>query len=207
MAPPGFRLCLLLTRAACAHPPLEVLEAAIAGGVDCVQLREKDARESALWTWGRELMQACDLLQVPLVVNDNVEAALALGARGVHLGQDDMHPDDARALLGRERWIGWSTHSLEQLDEAADLEVDYAGFGPVFATPTKGYERGLGPDHLAAALAIARVPVVAIGGITPENAWLVPEQAAIAVSSAICTAADPQAAAAALRASRAAPAP
>lgn len=196
--PPRFRLCLLLTRAACARPPLEVLAAAIAGGVDCVQVREKALGSGPLLEWVRQVQEVCRRRGVRLVVNDNVEVALAAGADGVHLGQDDMHPDDARALLGPGPWIGWSTHDLEQLDEAADLEVDYAGFGPVFATATKDYANGLGPEYLAAALAIARVPVVAIGGITPENAWLIPQPAAIAVSSAICGADDPEAAARAL---------
>lgn len=198
MRPPLFRLCLVLTRSLCARPPLEVLETAVAGGADCVQLREKGATSRELFEWGKEVAAACARLRVPLVINDNVEVALALDARGVHLGQDDVHPDDARRLLGRERWIGHSTHDLEQLDEAADLEVDYAGFGPVFATATKGIEQGLGPEHLAAALAIARLPVVAIGGIAPENCWMIPQQAGIAVSSALCAAEDPQAVARAL---------
>ena len=99
-------------------------------------------------------------------------------------------------------WIGLSTHELEQLDEAAELGADYAGFGPVFATETKGYQQGLGPEHLAAALAIARVPVVAIGGITPDNAWMIPEKAGVAVSTAIGLAEDPAAAARGLLAKR-----
>lgn len=199
MRPPRFRLCLLLTRAACRLPPLQVLEAALAGGVDCVQLREKGLGSAPLLKWARTVQGRCRRGGAPLIVNDNVELALALGADGVHLGQEDMHPDDARALLGPGRWIGWSTHDLEQVDEAADLEVDYAGFGPVFATATKDYAKGLGPEFLAAALAIARVPVAAIGGITVENAWMVPEEAAIAACGAICAAEDPEAAARALR--------
>jgi thiamine-phosphate pyrophosphorylase len=200
---PLFRLCFLLSRELCGgRDPLAVLAAAVSGGVDCVQLREKEASAAELHAWGTKLHRACRGLGVPLVVNDHVELALSLGAEGVHLGQEDLHPGDARALVGDSMWVGWSTHDLEQLDEAAEWGVDYAGFGPVFATATKGYEQGLGPEHLAAALAIARVPVAAIGGIRPENAWMIPAQAGIAVSSAIGMAEDPAAAARGLLGSR-----
>ncbi len=172
-----------------------MLEAAVQGGVDCVQLREKQGSPDDLYMWGRRLHRECRRLQVPLVVNDLLELALTLDAEGVHLGQEDLHLDDAHRLVGGRMWVGLSTHDLEQLDEAAELKADYAGFGPVFATETKGYEQGLGPEHLAAALAIARVPVTAIGGITPANAWMIPAQAGIAVSSAIGLAEDPGAAA------------
>ena len=155
-----------------------------------------------LYEWGRKLRRECRRLGVPLVANNHLELALALGAEGVHLGQEDLHADDARRLASDSLWIGLSTHDLEQLDEAAELRVDYAGFGPVFATPTKGYGIGLGAPQLAAALAIARVPVVAIGGITPENAWMIPEQAGVAVSTAIGLAEDPTAAARGLLAAR-----
>ncbi len=196
MRPPLFRLCFLLSRGLCGdRDPLAVLEAAVAGGVDCVQLREKEASLSDQHAWGRKLHRECRRLGVPLIVNDHLELALALGAEGVHLGQDDLHLDDARRLAGDQLWIGLSTHDLEQLDDAAELRADYAGFGPVFATETKGYEQGLGPEHLAAALAIARVPVVAIGGIHPDNAWMLPGQAGVAAASAIGLAEDPEAAA------------
>ncbi len=188
---PPFRLVLLLTRALCRSDPLQVLEAAVRGGVDCVQLREKEMSSRELFAWGEEVQALCRRLGVPLVVNDNVEVALALGARGVHVGQDDLPPSAVRRIVGEGPWIGLSTHDLDQLDEAGDLGVDYAGFGPVFATPTKGVAVGLGPDRLLGALAVARVPVVAIGGIGPENAWMLPSPAALAVSSALCGAQDP----------------
>ncbi|MFQ5750158.1 MAG: thiamine phosphate synthase [Planctomycetota bacterium] len=114
-----------------------------------------------------------------------------MGARGVHVGQDDLPPSAVRKVAGKGLWIGLSTHDLDQLDEAADLGADYAGFGPVFATPTKGVATGLGPDRLLGALAVARVPLVAIGGIGPENAWMIPAPAALAVSAALCGAEDP----------------
>ena len=193
-----FRLCLVLTRDACVRDPLEVAEAAGAGGVDCIQMREKDMSSRKLFEWGEILLPVCRKLGVPLVVNDLAEVAVALGADGVHVGQDDMHPEDVRTLVGSDMWVGLSTHDLEQADEAAEIGVDYAGFGPVFATTTKNVGTGLGPDFLAAAVAVARVPLVAIGGILPENAWMVRDQASLAVSSGICSAEDPEAAAAAI---------
>ena len=115
----------------------------------------------------------------------------------VHLVRRILH--EARKLLKPEQWIGLSTHSLEQLDAAADQGVDYAGYGPIYPTGTKGYEHGLGPESVLNVLLHARVPVVAIGGISPANAGRIPEQAALAVSSVICAAESPREVAAALR--------
>ena len=193
-----FRLCLVLTRDACVRDPLEVVEGSVAGGVDCIQMREKKMSSRELFEWGETLLPLCRKLGVPLVVNDLPEVAVSLGADGIHVGQDDMHPEDVRALVGSDMWVGLSTHDLEQADEAAEFGVDYAGFGPVFATPTKNVDAGLGPDFLAAAVAVARVPLVAIGGILPENAWMARDQASLAVSSGICAAEDPEAATAAI---------
>lgn len=197
--PPLFHLCLLLTRELCKLKPIDVLEAAVAGGVDCVQIREKNMSSNELVRWGQEVQQHCRRLNVPLVINDNVEVAWALRADGVHLGQEDMDVETARRLLGAQVWIGLSTHDLEQADEAIEIGATYAGFGPIFATQTKGYTQGLGPEYLAAAMAIARLPLVALGGLSPANIWMIPEQAGIAVSSAICAAEDPQTAAQFLR--------
>ena len=191
-----FRLCLVLTRDACVRDPLEVVEGSVAGGVDCIQMREKKMSSRELFEWGETLLPLCRKLGVPLVVNDLPEVAVSLGADGIHVGQDDMHPEDVRALVGSDMWVGLSTHDLGQADEAAEFGVDYAGFGPVFATPTKNVETGLGADFLAAAAAVSRVPLVAIGGILPENAWMVRDWASLAVSSGICGADDPGAAAA-----------
>lgn len=155
-----------------------------------------------LLDWARGVKQVTDEHGVQLVVNDDADVALALEGAGLHLGQTDLAIQDARALLGPKRLLGLSTHTLEQLDEAADLGADYAGFGPIFATTTKGYEQGLGPEHLAAALAIARLPVLAIGGIAPENIYLLPAQCGVAVSAALCRSADPRATAQLLAAER-----
>ncbi len=180
----------------------------MAGGADAVQLREKEETPAGRYAWGRRLQALCRRLGVPLIVNDDLEVAVALGAEGLHLGQEDLHPADARLLLGQERWIGWSTHDLEQAEEAAETGADYAGFGPVFATGTKaGAGRPRGPQALLAARAVARVPLLAIGGIRPGNAGLVPRGVGLAVSSALCAAEDPEAVARALCASREPPSP
>lgn len=200
MTPAKFQLCLLLTRSLCRLDPLEVVRLAVAGGVDCVQLREKEMSTAERYAWGGQLLDLCLELRVPLIINDDVEVAAALGAAGVHLGQDDLPVAEARKLLTDPQWVGLSTHSLEQLDEAADQGADYAGFGPIHATGTKGYTQGLGAESLLGALIHARVPVLAIGGITPANAQLIPEQAGIAVSSAVCASEAPREIAAALRA-------
>ncbi len=191
MRPPIFRLCMLFTRELCAGDPFVVLDQAIDGGVDCVQLREKEMSSRELFEWGGEVSAYCKSREVPLIVNDSVEVAIALGAAGVHLGQDDMHVEDARKLLGANCLIGLSTHTLEEADDAVEFGADYIGFGPVFASSTRGNEQGLGPEHLAAALAISRLPMLAIGGIQSDNCWMIPEQAGVAASFALCSAEDP----------------
>lgn len=200
MLRPPFQLCLLLTRSLCKNDPLQVVRDAVAGGVDCVQLREKEMGSAARHAWGVQLLDTCLELRVPLIINDDVEVAAAIGARGVHLGQDDLPVAEARKLLKPDQWVGLSTHSLDQLDAAADQGVDYAGYGPIYPTATKGYASGVGPESLLSVIIHARVPVVAIGGITPANAERIPEQAGLAVSSVICGADRPREVAAALRA-------
>ena len=193
MHPVRFRLCMLLTRSLCVLPPVETLRRALEGGVDMVQLREKEADSgSELLDWALVAHSICKEVGVPLIINDSVDLALAVDAEGVHLGQDDLHPDDARSLLGPDKLIGWSCHDLEQLDEAGDLGLDYAGYGPVYATATKGYNRGLGAESLLHACALARLPVLAIGGITVENRGFLGEFAGVAVSSALCGAKEPE---------------
>jgi thiamine-phosphate pyrophosphorylase len=187
-----FRLCLLLTRSLCRADPLEVVRLAVEGGVDCVQMREKEMSTAQRYHWGATLADLCRELQVPLIINDDVEVAMALGTEGVHLGQHDMPVLEARKLLGPDRWIGCSTHDLEQLDTAADFGADYAGFGPINPTGTKGYSRGLGDQALLQALLFARIPILAIGGIRPGNVARIPAQVGLAVSSAICAADDPR---------------
>lgn len=144
-----------------------------AGGARLVQLREKHAPAREFYAAAAAAVAAARASGVTLIVNDRADIALAAGAGGVHLGQDDLDPSAARRLLGDEFLIGYSTHDLEQARAAARLPVDYVAFGPVFPTRTKA-----NPDPTVGLEALARVrdalgpdlPLVAIGGITRETA-------------------------------------
>ncbi len=194
--------------------PLEVLEAALPF-VDLVQVRPKsagldarsDARETLEWT-ERVLAlverSGCESL---VIVNDRVDVARTLlerGVAGVHLGADDTPPRVARELLGTDALVGLSTHTAAQVIAACDEPVDYLGFGPIHATATKGYARGLGPEAAWVASQAVSVPVFPIGGIGLAQAADLAEIGRAAVSSAILCAPDPAAAARALRESLAA---
>ena len=176
----------------------EVVEAAVRGGVSCVQLREKrlDTREFVAQARAlRALLAEC---RIPLVVNDRIDVALACGADGVHLGQSDMPVEDARRLLPPEVFIGWSVETPQDVLRARALPVDYLGVSPVFATPTKtDTARPWGLDGLRGVRAATALPLVAIGGIHAGNARQVLEHGAdgLAVVSAICSAPSPREAA------------
>lgn len=174
------------------------VQAAVHGGVGCVQLREKQRDTRDFVALARALVARLAPLGVPLVINDRVDVALACGAQGVHLGQSDMPVADARRLLPPEVFIGWSVETLDDVARAASLPVDYLGASPVFATPTKTDTAApWGLDGLRRLREHTPLPVVAIGGIHAGNAAQVLQAGAdgLAVVSAICAAADPQAAA------------
>jgi len=180
---------------------LEVVAEAVAGGAGMVQLREKHADTREFLDLARALKALLAPSGVPLLVNDRVDVALAAGADGVHLGQSDLPVDLARAMLGPDALVGLSVETPEQAREAADLDVDYLGVSPVFATPTKtdaGPAWGLA--GLSGLAAWSRQVLVGIGGIGPANAAQVIEAGAhgVAVVSAVCAADSPRAAAAAL---------
>ncbi len=144
----------------------------IAAGAKIIQLREKHA---APLDWFADAKKAADLCRkngVMLIVNDRVDITMAIGADGVHLGQTDLPPDAARRLLGDDAVIGFSTHTLEQVRGAIELPIDYIAFGPVFPTTTKiDPDEVVGLEMLAQVRKITgRIPLVAIGGITFENA-------------------------------------
>lgn len=186
------RLCLLFTESLCRVEPWHALEEALAGGVDLVQWREKSGDRQGL----ERTLAICSAAGVPVIVNDFVELAAGTSAAGAHVGQEDMPAATARGCLGK-KLLGVSTHSAAQVLAAQAAGADYVGLGPCFATTTKGYSRGLPRDVLREALALARVPVFLIGGITPEN---LPElrslgASRIAVASAILAAPSPRAAA------------
>jgi thiamine-phosphate pyrophosphorylase len=172
------------------------LEAAVRGGVDLVQVREKGLSDRELLPVLEEARELTRRLGVPLVVNDRPDLAVLAGADYVHLGQDDLPVEKARAFgVG----VGLSTHTLAEVDGA---DADYIGVGPVYSTPTKEGRPAVGLELVRHAAERARVPWFAIGGIDASNAADVIAAGAtrIAVVRAIGDAADPEAAARALRA-------
>ena len=192
-------LYLVLDRELC--EPLGMVETArlaVAGGVTLVQLRDKTASTERMIETGRALKTALAGTGVPLIVNDDVEAAIAIDAEGLHVGQDDLDVATARRLIGPDRILGLSVET-EALAAAADPRlVDYVGVGPVFATSTKpGHKAPVGLTGLARLVSAARVPAVAIGGLKAGHVGPVVRTGAagLAVVSAICGEPDPQAAA------------
>lgn len=149
----------------------EVARAWIAGGVCCIQLREKDMTGRGLWEAGRLLRDLTREAGVLFIVNDRVDVAAAVDADGVHLGQEDLPVEAARKILGPDRLIGVSTHNVEEAVAAERAGADYIGFGPVKPTATKADTRpAVGVEGLRAVRRAVRVPVVAIGGIQVEDA-------------------------------------
>lgn len=147
----------------------ECVEAALAGGATFVQLRDKQATGEALQAEAEELLALCRAAGVPFVVNDDVECALAVGADGVHVGQDDMACERARSLLGPDAIVGVSTQTVEQARAAEAAGADYLGVGGVTGTATKPEAGVLAPEEFRAIAAAVDIPVVAIGGIHKEN--------------------------------------
>ena len=143
-----------------------------AGGATLVQLREKEMPPREFYEQAKAAVDVASRRGVQLIVNDRVDVALAVGARGVHLGQDDMPPEAARKLLGPEAVIGYSTHNIDQALAATKLPIDYLAIGPIFATTSKSDTAPvLGLEGLRAVRrAIGAFPLVAIGGITSANA-------------------------------------
>jgi thiamine-phosphate pyrophosphorylase len=140
------------------------------GGVEFIQYRNKDRDVRTMLSHARELRRALDR-KVKLIMNDRADLCLAAGFDGVHVGQDDLSPEGARLVVGKERIVGVSTHNLEQLNLADASPVDYIAFGPIFATSAKqNPDPVVGLEGLRAARAATRKPLVAIGGITRANA-------------------------------------
>jgi len=185
------------------RPSDAVVEAALRGGVDLVQLREKERADEEIVASGRRLRALCDEHDALLVVNDRPDLALACAADAVHVGQDDEAIAAVRRTVGDELLIGVSTHSPEQVAAALESDVDYFAVGPVHATPTKPGRPAVGLELVRHAAAVAgERPFFAIGGIDTGNVADVAAAGAerVAVVRAIRDAADPRAVAAELRA-------
>jgi thiamine-phosphate pyrophosphorylase len=178
-----------------------VVSPALAGGVDMVQLREKDASDDEIVAAGRALRELCRSRHALFLVNDRPDLALACGADGVHVGQEDESVEAVRRAVGDELLIGLSTHSPEQFDAGLESAADYLSVGPVHETPTKPGRPAVGIELVRHAARHSGKPFFAIGGIDPANVAAVRAAGAerVAVVRAIRDADDPEAAAAALR--------
>ncbi|MBS1850262.1 MAG: thiamine phosphate synthase [Acidobacteria bacterium] len=153
-----------------------------AGGITWLQYRNKSGNVRQMLTQARELRRRLPR-SIQLIMNDRADLCLAAGFDGLHVGQDDLTPEAARVVLGPDKWLGVSTHNPEQLQEADLSAADYLAIGPVFATSSKrNPDPVVGLEGVRRARALTRKPLVAIGGITLENAGSVREAGADAVA-------------------------
>lgn len=174
----------------------EQVEAALRGGVTCVQLREKELDEDTFLEEAREISALCRQYHVPLIINDNPWIAAACGADGVHVGQGDLSVREARAIAGEQMIVGVSAHSVEEALAAQRDGADYLGAGAMFLTSTKSDASSLSKDTLRAICQSVSIPVVAIGGIQKNNICSLAgcKAAGVALVSAIFGAEDIEAA-------------
>ena len=203
----GWKLCVLITESLCTHHPwLEVAKRAIAGGADCIQLREKSLESAELLRRARLLVEFAHSgpTSPAIIINDRPDIALLSGADGVHLGQTDLPVHEARKIIGFDMLVGVSTENIDQARAARSAGADYSGVGPMFATTTKDKPRLAGPAYLREYLGVepALPACLAIGGITAARMPELRAAAAdhrlgerwgVAVSSAVCGASDPEA--------------
>ena len=180
----------------------EQVEAALAGGVTCLQLREKDLDPQDFLREAVAVREQCRRCGVPFIINDNVELALRCGADGVHVGQEDMPLSEVRRMVGDRMIVGVSAHTVEEALAAERGGADYLGLGAVFSTATKTDVSSMPTGTLRAICDAVTVPTVAIGGIREDNLMQLAGSGVdgVAVVSAIFAAPDPGAAAARLRA-------
>ena len=191
------RLYVILDRAAArGRDLLTILDATLAGGCRLVQLREKEWPSGRLLPMAERLRDRCRAAGATFIVNDRLDLALALGADGVHLGQDDLPPAAARPLLRPGMILGLSTHSLEQARAAQAAGADYVAVGSMFPTGTKPDFQLVGPELIGKLRGEIGVPLIGIGDITHDNVAQVIRAGAdgVAVISAVCGAPNPEAA-------------
>lgn len=148
---------------------IDCVREALEGGVTLVQYRAKTASSAEMYAEALQLKALCDSFNVPLIFNDRLDIAMAVGAAGVHLGQDDLPCAAARKLLGEDYIIGVSAHNPAEAKAALQSGADYLGCGAVFGTATKADVKKLGTDGLAAICKAKGLPVVGIGGVTADN--------------------------------------
>ena len=176
---------------------LQQAEAALQGCVTCLQLREKHLEDDAFLAEAREMAALCRRYRVPFIVNDRVDIALACGADGVHVGQEDMEVSAVRRMAGDKLMVGVSAHTVEEAVRAARGGADYLGLGAVFSTSTKADAGAMSRDTLKAICQAVDLPKVAIGGISAKNILELSGSGVdgVAVVSAIFGAPDPRRAA------------
>lgn len=199
MGSPGrrqWRLCVLLTESLCKHPWEHVAAESLRAGADCIQLREKHLPDRELLRRACLLVSMAGEVGADVVVNDRPDIAVLSGAAGVHVGQDDLPVSEVRRIVGFGVLVGVSTTDIAQARSAVDSGADVCGLGPMFQTSTKDKPRIAGAAYASAYLAdtaLAAVPHLAIGGITPMNAGGLASAGVrgVAVSSAVCSADNP----------------
>jgi len=195
------RLYVLLTESLCRKGWFETAEAALRGGADCIQLREKKLGNRELLDRAKRLVALCREHGAMLIINDRPDVAVASGAHGVHLGQEDLPVSAVRRIVPATCVIGVSTHTIEQVRSAAEQVPDYIAVGPMFDSPTKPQNHIAGPTMLVEARKLTSLPLVAIGGITEANAAtvLTAAQCCLCVCQAVIAQMDVEAAARRLR--------
>lgn len=148
---------------------IQIAEAALSGGVRFIQYREKLLSKRESFNIALELRNLTNKFNAALIINDDVDIAMTVNADGVHLGQDDLPVQTARRVIGENKIIGLSTHSLKDAAAAQDSGADYIAIGPIFKSTTKDVRSPLGADIIRAVKKISKLPVIAIGGINEEN--------------------------------------
>jgi thiamine-phosphate pyrophosphorylase len=191
------QLYVLITEKICRRPWLETAELAIAGGADCLQLREKELDGGEFFERAKKLTELCRRHGVLCIINDRTDIALASGADGVHVGQLDLPATTVRKLVGQQMIVGVSTHNLDQAKQAVRDGADYIGVGPVFPSKTKPRDFLPGLEYAEQAAKEIGIPTVAIAGITHENVDQVLQTGMrrIAVASAVTDSEDVRSAA------------
>ncbi len=181
------RLYVLISSSIATKPVKETTRLVIDGGADAIQLREKTISDSEFISLAREVRDITTKRESLLIINDRVHIAREVNADGVHLGQQDMNALEARNIIGDEKIIGVSTHSITQAKQAQKDGADYIAIGPIYRTRTKGYEPSVGIEIIRKISGAVNIPFIAIGAITLSNLDEVLKAGAsrIAVCSAI----------------------
>ncbi|HEY1685093.1 MAG TPA: thiamine phosphate synthase [Tepidisphaeraceae bacterium] len=195
------RLCVLITESVCKLPWLEAAEQAILGGADCLQLREKALEGGELLCRAKAFVQLCKKHNVISIINDRPDIAILADADGVHVGQTDLPATEVRKLIGPNKFVGVSTHNLDQAREAVRDGANYIGVGPIYKSPTKPRDFIPGLSFAAQVTKEIPIPTLAIAGITPQNASevLATGITGLAVTAAVLASENPRSAAAELR--------